>query len=219
MTVSRLKTRLLAVTLCAAAFLTAAAGFGLALRADRHSTRVIGQKGTPEETAARFFNALCLREWDEASGYVLGAPDLALNVEPQDALARQVWLAYQRSWSWSMGEGGQTDSVSAWQTVRFSALRPEKLAEGLSKDVQSVLARIVDETDNLDAVYAEDGEFRAEVVERALREAVERRLTAPQRYTADTEVTLHLTCRYGRWLIVPEEALWEALSGGEGGTA
>lgn len=210
------KTRLLAAGLCAAALLTAALAYGLALHADGRQTLVLGERGEPEETASLFFNALCLREWDTASSYVLGTPELALDREPAGELEREVWLAFQDSWSWSLGEGARTDSVSAWQEVTFTALRPELLTRGVTEEVQTVLAAWVDETDDLGSIYDDQGRFLPEVAQAALRRVLETRLAQPERFTAARPVTLHLTYQEGRWQILPEEALWEALSGGEG---
>lgn len=218
MTVSPWKTRLWAVILCAAAFLAAAGAFALALEPGERPVRVLGQRGEPEDTAARFFNALCLREWDAASWYVWGAPELALDREPEGDLERLVWRAYQQSWSWSLESGGKIDSVSAWQRVRFTSLRPELLSEGLTGEVQALLALRVDAAEDLSQVYDPEGQFLPSVVEEALTRALEARLTEPWRYTDDTVLTLRLSYRDDRWQILPSEELWEALSGGEGGT-
>ena len=212
----RFKTRVLAVILCAAALMAAAGAYALALRAVDRPTVRLGLEGEPEDTTALFFNAVCLREWDAAARYVLGEPDLSLGASPRDELARTVWLAYQQSWSWSMGEGGMIDSLNAWQTVSFSALRPELLFDGMSEEVQEILARRVEETDDLDTVYDDQGQFLPAVIQSALQEATRARLAEPERYTAPAEVTLHLSFRDDRWQILPEEALWELLSGGGG---
>lgn len=217
MTDQRWKTRALPVLLAFAAALTALCAYAMALHPEARTTRVLGQKGEPAETAGLFFNALCLREWEEASRYVLGEPELDLSVYPEDELEREIWVAYQQSWSWSLGEGARTGADSAWQRVSFSSLRPALLSEGLTEEVQAILALRVDETDDLSAVYAADGQFRAEVVEAALRQAVEERLNTPERYVSAAELTLHLLYRDGRWQILPEEELWELLSGAEGG--
>jgi hypothetical protein len=161
---------------------------------------------------ARFFHALCLNEWEEAASYVRGGPDLKLDRLPEDPLEREIWETYLLSWAWSMGEGGMNGSVSAWQTVQFTAMRPDVFTDGIDDDVKTILAGWVNER-ALSEVYTDDGQFREDVVREALDQAVRARLTRPQDYLASTPVTLELAFENGAWYILPEESLWNALSG------
>ncbi len=72
----------------------------------------------------------------------------------------------------------------------------------------------------LSEMYTEDGEFREDVVRAALNEAVRARLARPDQYLTTTAVRLELAYESGRWVILPEETLWNALAGvPEGGGA
>ncbi len=204
--------RTAAVFLC---LLTAAAALlavSLGLKSRGRDVTILGGVGDPAETAARFFHALCLSEWAEASSYVRGGPDLKLDKLPEDPLERDIWEAYLHSWAWSMGEGGRTDSVTAWQTVQFTSMRPDVFTEGIDGDVKEILTGWVNERP-LAEIYDQDGQFLENVVRDALEEAVKARLTRPEEYLASTPVTLQLAFENGEWYIVPEETLWNALSG------
>ena len=204
--------RTAAVFVCLLAAAAAVLSVSLGLRSPGRDVTVLGGTGDPAETVARFFHALCLNEWEEASSYVRGEPDLKLDQLPEDALERDIWEAYLHSWAWSMGEGGVTGSVTAWQTVQFTSMRPDAFTEGVDAEVQAILAGWVNERP-LAEMYTEDGEFREEVVRSALEKAVRARLTRPQDYLASTPVTLELSFENGEWVIVPEQSLWNALSG------
>jgi len=214
-----MRIRQTAAALCGgAAVLVAVLAVCLGLGPRDRSVTILGGAGDPAETAARFFHALCLHEWEEASSYVRGEPELPLGRMPEDEMERDIWEAYLFSWAWSMGEGGMTDSVTAWQKVKFTSMRPDVFAGGLSGDVEKILARWVNERP-LAEIYTEDGQFREDVVREALDEAVKARLARSEEYLAVTEVTLKLSFENGKWYILPEETLWNALSGiPEGGS-
>ncbi len=204
--------RTAAVFVCLLAAAAAVLSVSLGLRSPGREVTVLGGAGDPAETAARFFHALCLNEWEEASSYVRGKPDLALDRLPEDPLERDIWEAYLLSWAWSMGEGGVTDSVTAWQTVQFTSMRPDAFTDGIDAEVQAILAGWVNERP-LAEVYTDDGQFREDVVRSALEQAARGRLVRPQDYLASTTVTLELSYENGEWVIVPEASLWNALSG------
>lgn len=215
-----LRRRRALAALCAlGAVLVAALGIRLATRAVGRGPAVLGETGDPAHTAARFFNALCLREWQEASGYVRGRPELELTDPSEDPAERAVWNAFLLSWSWSMGEGGRTDRIHAWQDVTFTRLRPDTLTAGLAEDIQQILFRMVDEARTVDEVYDASGDYLPEVVERAEMEALAGRLSDPTPYQVTSVLRLELLYENGQWLILPSEGLWNALSGApEGGT-
>ncbi len=214
--------KILAVMLAAAVLFTAAAAVRLALSAPERETRLLGDAGEPGETAELFFHTLCLRDWERASGYVLGAPDLDLDRVLEDPVEQTVWEAYLNSWGWSSGAGKRTGELSAEQRILLRRIDTEKAVAGLWEDVQAVLERRVDEARVLSEVYTEDGDYLPEVVESALAETLERRLADPSAYMETTAITLQLAWEDGRWQIVPTEELWNALAGlpvSEGGAA
>ena len=205
--------RILAALCAAAAALVAALGIRLAVRAVGGDPAILGGTGEPAETAARFFNALCLREWQDASDCVRGGPELELTDLPEDPAERAVWNAFLLSWSWSTGEGGRIGRTRAWQDVAFTRLRPDALTAGLAEDIQEILARKVDEARTVDEVYEASGDYLPEVVESAEMEALAGRLSDPTPYLVTTTLRLELLYEDGRWLILPSEELWNALSG------
>ena len=216
-----LRKRQIAAALCAAAalFLAAAAVWLCATREGREIA-LLSDVGDPAETAARFFHALCLRDWDTASAYVRGAPELDLDRSPEDPVERRIWDAFLQSWAWSVGEGGRDDNITAWQTVEFTCLQPGKITRGIDREVETILRRWVNERP-LQEIYSDDGQFREEVVHQALEEALDARLAQSERYLSTENVVLHLIYEDGRWKILPEDELWNALSGvgGEEGAA
>ena len=214
-----IRARHVAAAFCGgAAVLIALLAVWLGLGPRGQDVAVLGKTGDPSETVARFFHALCLHEWEDAASHVRGEPDLDLGRMPENPVERQIWETYLLSWSWSMGEGGMTDSVSAWQEVHFTAMRPDVFTDALNDHVETVLSGWVNERP-LAEVYDENGQFREEVVRAALEEAVRDRLARSDEYLAVTTVTLHLIYENGQWLILPEDALWNALSGiPEGGS-
>jgi len=210
-----------AAALCAAlALLCAAAAVRLAFRSPEKGPAVLTDTGDPAETVALFFNALCLHDWQRASGYVRGEPELELSAAPESEAEQALWYAFLLSWSWEVDRGGKTDPLHAWETVRFTALRPDAVTRGLDGDVQAILARWVDEARTENEIYDETGGYRQSVVDKAVLEALAVRLAAPEDYRITTVLTLQLLYENGGWVILPEESLWNALSGvPEGGAA
>ena len=187
--------RILAALCAAAAALVAALGIRLAVRAVGGGPAVLGETGEPAETGVR------------------GGPELELTDLPEDPAERAVWNAFLLSWSWSTGEGGRIGRTRAWQDVAFTRLRPDALTAGLAEDIQEILARKVDEARTVDEVYEASGDYLPEVVESAEMEALAGRLSDPTPYLVTTTLRLELLYEDGRWLILPSEELWNALSG------
>jgi len=84
--------------------------------------------------------------------------------------------------------------------------------EKLPERVQSLLDQRIASAESLTDIYDENNNFRQELVETILEEALRQAMTQDAK-TVTREVTVKLINRDGTWWTVPDQALLQALSG------
>ena len=82
----------------------------------------------------------------------------------------------------------------------------------LPERVQSLLNQRIASAEDLTEIYAEHNEFREELVEAILQEALQQTLSQDGQLVT-REVTLKLVNRNGRWWVVPHQDLMQILTG------
>ena len=152
-------------------------------------------------------------EFPSASQYLYGQPDLGAGREPADAMSALVWDAFVGSISWEFaGECYATDS-GICRDVAVTALEIPSVTENLTVRANALLAERMASAEEMSELYDEENNFRPELIEEVLREAMTQAL-AEDAKTVTEEVTLALTHQEGRWWVVPDQALLQLLSGG-----
>jgi hypothetical protein len=85
------------------------------------------------------------------------------------------------------------------------------VTEKLQERAQSLVNQKIASAENLTEVYDESGSFREELVTQILQQALQQCLTQDAE-TFTREVTVKLINRDGKWWVVPDPALLQALS-------
>lgn len=122
--------------------------------------------------------------------------------------------AYARSWRYALDGAVQAQDRQAQQAVTVTHLDQAKLAEGLSDEVNAVLARYVGEAASPAEIYDEDRQYLPEKVDAAREEALNARLAQAEDYLVDESVTLHYSYADGVWTLDDPEALAPGLPDG-----
>lgn len=193
--------------------LAAAAGIYLALSNMFAGPVLVEEPQAARERVQTMLDAVCSRDYETVSDSLYGRPNLGLDREAADSVGRMFWDAVSGSFSWeSRGEFYATDSGVALD-VTISAIELDSLTENLRARAQSLLEQRVADAEDTSEIYDENNEYRTEfvmaVLEDAARDALEQDAT-----TASWDLTLNLLYENGRWWIMPEQELLEAISGG-----
>ena len=106
----------------------------------------------------------------------------------------------------------EAEGRKAEQRLRVSAFDPEQLAADLAGEMLPLLQERVDAAEREEDIY-ENGAYRTEILEDAFMAALASLLAAPERYTAESELTLSLTYTDGAWTAANLPELDAALLG------
>lgn len=191
----------------------AATGIYLSL-ANRDADPVL--LSAPDEAKSlvlEFMDAVCDADFDRASRYISGEPDLGLSREPADEVGRLLWDAYTDSLSYSVvGECHATDDGLA-QEVSLTGLDIASVTAVLKERSQTLLEQRVQEAQNAEEVYDENNDYREDFVMQVLHDAA---ATALEQEARDKtmEFTVNLTFQNGQWLVLVDNDLLNAISGG-----
>ena len=165
------------------------------------------------ECADTLADAVAQKDFEALEACIYGQPELGLTGEPEDALAGMVWelMGQNLEFSWN-GECYLKDaSLCRDATVRY--LDAASVTEKLPARAHALLTHRVEEATDMVQLYDDGGEFRQDLVEQVLQEAMDQACREDAEIvTAD--VTVELVHRDGQWWAVPGEALLTALSGG-----
>lgn len=208
----RAKRNILAVLLWLMALAVAAFAIFLTARFPGTEARLLTETEDPMVTAEAFLNALCAGDYATAGSHLQGNPDLGLDTLPEEEIPRLLNEAFRQSWRWSPGLLWHKGS-EARLPISFTALDLTKLTADLNGDVLASLALRLDSAQRLEELYNEDNTWREDAVLQATEDVLRRRLRHEEEYLSTTQLTLLLRYENRRWLIVPDEMLYEVLAG------
>lgn len=168
------------------------------------------------ETADALMNALCDGDYETASGLLYGTPNLGADRTPADEVGGILWEAFQESFAYELaGECYATDSGIA-QDVTVRYLDFSSVTASLGDRAQTLLVQRVEEAEDADSIYDENGDYREDFVLEVLREVTLDALREDAK-EKEQKLTLNLVHKQGRWWVVMDQALLSAISGGISG--
>ena len=170
----------------------------------------------PEEAKLQvvgLMDAVCAGDFDGASAYMQGQPDLGVDREATDAVGVLIWEAFCDSLSYELvGECYGTEEGLA-QDVTLSCLDITSVTEVLKDRAQTMLEQRVEEAEDLDEVYDEDLQYREDFVMSVLYDAAKVALKEDAK-TMTTNLTANMVYQNETWWIIADRNLLDAISGG-----
>lgn len=168
--------------------------------------------GDPVESAEQFLAAL--NGGDYAAASALCRSPLPAETAPDGEDAAALYALLKESWHGEVSGDARREGDRAFVPVRFSALDPAALTEGLKDDINALLEQYVEEARLASDVFEEDGSYREAVVLRAWKAALNARMERAGDYVSERDMTLTLRYSHRTWQIVPDRELLSALAGG-----
>ena len=158
-------------------------------------------------------SAVCEGNYPEISRLLYGQPEFGVDRKPGTEAGIMIWDAFSDSISFSFqGEFYATDSGVARDAV-VTAMDISSVTDALDRQAHSLLTARVEAATEMEQLYDENNNFREDLVEDVIREAVVRALAENAREISKT-VTVNFVCRDGQWWAVADGALLQVLSGG-----
>lgn len=203
-----------------ASLLLAAVGLFAAAVAVHLCTQFVDAKPmllTPPDVARSkvimLMNAVSEGDYEEASQAIYGTPSLGVDREAADEVGVMIWEAFRGSITYELKGDCYTTEQGLAQNVVISCMDVTSVTENLKERSQSLLEQRVTEAVDVSEIYDENNEYREEFVMEVLRDAVEDALEEDAR-SMTMELTVNLSYQDGKWWVVADEALLDAISGG-----
>ncbi len=166
-----------------------------------------------EAQAQALMDAVAQGDYSAAEGLILGNPKLGVDREAADTAGIMIWDAFVDSYNYEMVGGSFATDSGIAQKVKATYLDISSVTKTLRERSQALLEERVAQAENLDDIYDENYEYKEEFVMEVLKDSVADALREDAQMT-DTEFTINLVYRDGKWVVVSDSALMAAISGG-----
>ena len=166
-----------------------------------------------ENCTEKLVQALNDGEYAAAGECIYGQPELGMEGQPAGEVGALIWAAFEDSLSVTFkGECYATDG-GIFRDVTVTSLETASVAENLQTRAHTLLSARVENAQDMAELYDSENNFREDLVNSVLLEAVEQAIAEDAR-VATRDLTLTLICRDGQWWVVADQQLLQALSGG-----
>jgi hypothetical protein len=189
---------------------------------DKHELKVLhlsenkvpsAQEQVGGKVNSGIMDAVAEGDYEEASQSIYGTPDLGVGREAADHVGILIWDAFEGSVTYELlGECYTTDQGLA-QDVTITCLDIASVTTNLKERSQTLLEQRVAEAADVSEIYDENNDYREDFVMEVLHDAVVDALEEDAR-NMTMELTVNLSYRDGKWWVVADEALLNAISGG-----
>lgn len=170
----------------------------------------------PEEAELQvigLMDAVCSGDYQGASAYLQGQPDLGVDREATDAVGVLIWDAFCDSMTYELvGECYATEDGLA-QNVTLSCMDVTSVTAVLKDRSQALLEQRVSEAEDLEEVYDDELQYREDFVMDVLYDAAVSALEEDAG-NMTAELTVRMTYQDGKWWIIADKDLLDAISGG-----
>ncbi len=165
--------------------------------------------------AQEMVNALAAGDLASAAANMYGQPDLGVHGRIEEEAGQLVWSAFLDSMSCEFtGEYYVRDGLIC-RDAAITVMDIPRVTEQWNGWVHTFLTAEVQAAEDrgeLMELYDENNNFRTDLVDKVIREAVEESLK--EDLTTTCNVTLKLIYRDDAWWVAPDEALLQTIAGG-----
>lgn len=169
----------------------------------------------PQEAVAvsdSFVQALNEGDLEAAAQLMYGQPDLGVSHAPESSESKLLWDAFCGSITVELAGNWKVEQGSFVRTGHITTLDVSTVLGRLPERTQVLMDQRIEAAENLSEIYDEQNEFRKDLVEKVLQEALQQAL-AQDGKPVTRELTLKLVNRDGRWWVVPHQNLLQTLTG------
>lgn len=170
----------------------------------------------PEEAKLQvvgLMDAVCAADFDKASTYLQGQPELGVDRDATDPVGVLIWEALCDSMSYELvGECYATEEGLA-QNLTVSYMDITSVTATLKQRSEALLEQRVAEAEDIYDVYDENMQYREDVVMEVLYAAAQDAL-AEDATTTTVDLTVNMVYQNEIWWIIADTNLLDAISGG-----
>ena len=163
--------------------------------------------------AASMLDAVAEGDFKTASTYISGQPQLGADREPAEQIGRMLWDAYLDSFTYEFKGPCYATPTGVALNVAVHALDFSSIGSTLSDRMDALLTQRMAEEGDISEIYDENGNFQESLIQQFLLEAFQQALDQDAKIRTQ-EIALNLTYQDGRWWVISDPALLQAISGG-----
>ena len=165
-----------------------------------------------QQQVVAMMDEVCAGEFSKASAYILGNPSLGADREASGVAAAMIWDAFVESTAYELSGPCYVTDDGLAQDITFTCLDMSSVHKNLRQRAQSLLEQRIAAAEDTSAIYDENHEYREDVVNAVLEEAVAAALKEDAT-TITTTVAVCLKYENGKWMIVADQELLDVLFG------
>lgn len=172
--------------------------------------------GTPKAAvvcAQNLLDSVSAGDYAAASQYIYGQPQLGVDREPAEEMGQKLWDAYIDSFTYELPGSCYATPNGVALNVSISALDISSVGNTLADRMEALLTQRIEAEGEISEIYDANGDFQDELIQEVLTKAFQQALEQDAVITTQ-EVAVNLTYQDGRWWVVPDQALLQAISGG-----
>ena len=158
-------------------------------------------------------NAVAEGNYEEASQAIYGTPDLGVDREAGDEVGVMIWDAFEGSVTYELVGDCYTTDQGLAQNVTLTCLDVTSVTANLKERSQKLLEKRVAEAVDMSEIYDDNNDYREDFVMDVLHDAVRDALEEDAKMMT-VDLTVKLSYQDGKWWVVADEALYNAISGG-----
>ena len=158
-------------------------------------------------------NAVAEGNYEEASQTIYGTPNLGVDREAGDEVGVMIWDAFEGSVTYELRGDCYTTDQGLAQDLSVTCLDVTSVTANLKERSQSLLEKRVAEAADVSEIYDENNDYREDFVMEVLHDAVRDALKEDAKMMT-VDLTVKLSYQDGKWWVVADEALYNAISGG-----
>ena len=158
-------------------------------------------------------NAVAEGNYEEASQAIYGTPDLGVDREAGDEVGVMIWDAFEGSITYELQGDCYTTDQGLAQNVTLTCLDVTSVTANLKERSQKLLEKRVAEAVDMSEIYDDNNDYREDFVMDVLHDAVRDALEEDAKMMT-VDLTVKLSYQDGKWWVVADEALYNAISGG-----
>lgn len=159
-----------------------------------------------------FMTAFNDGDFKSAGKLIYGQPDFGTEGALPDTGSAMIWDAYIRSMSFSYTSRLYLLDSELARDASVKILDVKALTGSIQTRAKALLEKEVAAATDMNALYDQTGDFRKDLMDRVLLEAVQSALREDVSYIT-RDVTVKLICRDGQWWVVPDQELLNTVSG------
>ncbi len=192
--------------------LIAAAVVLICLSQRQAAPRMLLRTKSASQCAEQMLTKVCAGDYTGAAAYLYGNPRLGSDQPRSDQVTQQIWDAFISSLRFELvGDTYATESGVA-QDVRFESLNIPSVTGGLKELAPEMLIERAENAEDMSEIYTDNREYRDDFTAVLLHDAAAQAIAAGT--NTQQELTLNLIYEDGRWWVMPDQALLNAISGG-----